>query len=360
MIKMKKILFTGGGTGGHVTKNLILMEALKKKNPEIELHYIGSYLGKEVDLIKPELAEYHPVASGKLRRYFSLQTVPDFFRVFRGMQQAYSLLKKIKPDLVFSSGGYVALPVAVAASLRKIPLITHETDSFPGLANKMIARMADKILLGYETAKSYFDASKAIYVGNPVSPHLFAGNRIRALEKLKFDPEKKTLLFMGGSQGARQINDLLGEILYELTKKYQVIHLAGEDKLKGRDNPNYRGFEYVTEDYADFLAAVDLIITRGGGNSLAEISALGKKAIVIPLLSAAGDHQSKNAQEMARKNIHLGWQVLGDKELNSAELLESIEKTMSNVTNRRLNRINKRMAEEIVERILAIVLKYLK
>jgi len=356
---MKKIIFTGGGTTGHVTKNTILIEALRANHPEIGIHYLGLKKGKEAELITPDLALFHPVSSGKLRRYFSFSTIPDSFRFLWGIAQSYRLLGIIEPDLVFSSGGFVALPVAVAAWMRKIPIVTHETDSYPGLANRMIGKMAKKILLGYESAKHHFDAGKTIHTGNPVAPSLFEGSKETALKKLGFSPEKKTLLVMGGSQGAKQINELVWEILPELVKEFQVIHLTGKSKLSdssvglGMTN-NYRAFEYVTTDYADYLAAADLVISRSGGNSLAEIAALGKPAILIPLPlpAAAGDHQRKNALEMQKKNPN--WVILEGEKATAGNLLEAIRDIRIDAS--RTDAMNRVSTAD--RRILEIVLGY--
>lgn len=337
-----KIVFTGGGTTGHVTKNIIVMEALKKLHPELEFHYLGSKMGKEVELVGKDLAAFHAISSGKLRRYFALETIPDFFRFLAGIWQSFWLIWKLKPKLVFSSGGFVALPVAVGAWLRSVPIITHETDSYPGLANRLIGRMATKILLGYESARAYFESSpptpsplqgeklspsssRVVFTGNPVSPRLFEGSRERALQKLGFSPDRKTVLVMGGSQGAQQINELIWKILPELVKEWQVIHLTGKGK-KPENSLHYAAFEYVTTDYPDFLTAADLVVSRAGGNSLAEIEALGKTAILIPLPlpAAAGDHQRKNAEEMLKK--HSDWQVLANPK--PEELLESIRRAV--------------------------------
>lgn len=355
------VVFTGGGTTGHVTKNQILLEALKKLRPEVRRYYLGLKTGKEAELISADLAEFHAISSGKLRRYLALETIPDFFRFVYGIWQSYWLLRRLKPKLVFSSGGFVALPVATAAWLRKIPVFTHETDSYPGLANRLIGKMATKIFLGFESAGKYFESptptpahlkgekiahssSRVVQVGNPVSPRLFDGSRERALKKLGFSAEKKVLLVMGGSQGAQQINELIWEILPKLMEEgWQLIHLTGKGKdwegAKGTEgaeenppsNPSnrpylpYHPFDYVTTDYPDFLCAADLVISRAGGNSLAEIEALGKTALLIPLPlpAAAGDHQRKNAEEMLKK--HADWKML----LNPASevLLEAIRTT---------------------------------
>lgn len=345
----KKIVFTGGGTTGHVTKNKVVMEALRKDHSDLQFHYLGIPTGKEAELIPPELATFHPISAGKLRRYFSLQIVPDAFRFMSGILKAFRLMGKIRPQLVFSSGGYVALPVALAAWLRKIPIITHETDSYPGLANRMIGKLATKILLGLESAAPYFHPSKTEITGNPVSPALFEGSRDRALKKLGFSPEKKTILVMGGSQGAKQINELLWEILPELIKDgFQVIHLTGSGKSRvNQPSTFYRSFEYVTDDYPDFLTAADVIISRAGGNSLAEIAALGKPAIIIPLPlpAAAGDHQRKNAFEMQKK--HPEWVLM---EKPTAEtLLKTIHELMEKNLTTQPDSASSKVIDPIVE-----------
>jgi UDP-N-acetylglucosamine--N-acetylmuramyl-(pentapeptide) pyrophosphoryl-undecaprenol N-acetylglucosamine transferase len=327
---MNSIVFTGGGTTGHVTKNLILIDLFREQLPEVKRHYLGIKTGKEASLVSSEIAEFHPISSGKLRRYFSLKTVPDFFRFFRGIWQSYWILGGIKPKLVFSSGGYVALPVALAAKLRRIPVLSHETDSYPGLANRIIAKVAEKIFLGYQSAAEYLPKGKTHFVGNPISKKLFKGSRERALKSLGFGLDKPVLMVMGGSQGAKQINELVWRILPELSEEWQIVHLTGKGDVKMKmkegdeDLRGYRHFEYVKDEYIDYLTAADLMITRGGGNSLAEIAALDNPAIVIPLPlpAAAGDHQRKNAEEMCKNRSD--WQNLYNPTHN--ELLDAIKK----------------------------------
>ncbi len=322
---MHSIVFTGGGTTGHVTKNLILIDLLIERLPDVQRHYLGIKSGKEATLVSKDIAQFHPISSGKLRRYFSLKTVPDFFKFFLGIWQSFWILGQLKPKLVFSSGGYVALPVALAARLRRIPIISHETDSYPGLANRIIAKLADKILLGYDSAAEYLPKEKTLFVGNPISPKLFLGSREKALKQLGFNSEKPILMVMGGSQGARQINQLIEQILPQLLENWQIIHLTGkrDNEELDKDLRNYKAFEYVKEEYVDFLSAANLVITRGGGNSLAEIAALNKTAIVIPLPLpiAAGDHQRKNAEEMLK--TRLDWKILNNP--THSELLSTTE-----------------------------------
>jgi len=323
----KTILFSGGGTTGHVTKNLILLEALKRLIPTLERHYVGLKRGKEAELVKPDMATFHPISAGKLRRYWDVQNVVDFFRFLRGIWQSFWLVRKIRPRVVFSSGGFVALPVAIAARMNGIPVISHETDSYPGLANRLIARFADKVCLGYSSAEPYFRPAQTVFTGNPVSPALFGTDRQQTLKKLKFSGKKPVLLAMGGSQGAKQINELMLEVLPELCARFHVIHLTGQGKMDFEDQ-EYRPFEYVKDDYAAFLALADVVVTRAGGNSLAEIEALKKVAVMIPLPAevAAGDHQLKNALEMLKR--HPECILLEGEQLSSSELLKAVKKAL--------------------------------
>ncbi|MDP2691429.1 MAG: UDP-N-acetylglucosamine--N-acetylmuramyl-(pentapeptide) pyrophosphoryl-undecaprenol N-acetylglucosamine transferase [bacterium] len=346
----KIIIFTGGGTTGHVTKNLIVMSELKKKLSPIELHYLGSNNGKEKELVNRNLCRFHAISTGKFRRYFALESIPDFFRFLRGVWQSFWLLKKIRPNLVFSSGGYVALPVAIGAWMNRIPMITHETDSTPGLANRWIARLAEQVLLGFESARPYFK-NNTIFVGNPISPGLFKGSKEKALHELGFSRQRKTLLVMGGSQGAKQINELVWELLPKLLEHWQVIHLTGKGKMNtSRNDSFYQAFEYITDDYTDFLTAADLVISRAGGNSLAELEALNKLAIIIPLRSAAGDHQMKNALEMKKK--HPDWVVLKGPEVSSGEVWNAVNETAKQTRRMAVERPNHSSAEQIVHVLL--------
>lgn len=346
-----RIVFTGGGTTGHVTKNLIVMEALKETFPDLELHYLGSASGKEAELISER---FHAISTGKLRRYFSLSTIPDFFKFWRGFFQAFFKLSAIKPALIFSSGGYVALPVALAAWLQGISIITHETDSIPGLSSRIMGKFATKVLLGYSAAEKYFSPKKIVVTGNPISPKLFEGSSKKTFEMLHFHPEKPVLLIMGGSQGAEEINQLIEKLLPDPLESFQIIHLTGQGKKIRDDMPGYKAFEYVTEQYPDFLAAADLIISRGGGNSLAEINAMKKPAIIIPLLSAAGNHQEHNALEI-RKGNEDRYRML--KNPSPEELLEAIKNLSSAIRTKAAP--EKEAAQKSITTILEVITSFL-
>ncbi|MDF2379141.1 MAG: UDP-N-acetylglucosamine--N-acetylmuramyl-(pentapeptide) pyrophosphoryl-undecaprenol N-acetylglucosamine transferase [Candidatus Gracilibacteria bacterium] len=353
--KKHRILFTGGGTTGHVMKNLILIEELDSAQPHVDIHYAGLSSGKEAELIDQKKVTFHPVSSGKLRRYFDVQNFVDFFRFLRGTWQSFWLVRRIKPNVVFSSGGFVALPVAIGAWMNGVPVVSHETDSYPGLANRLIAKFAKKICLGFQSAEQYLPVEKVVYTGNPISPALLEADGNRGLDSVSFPYTTPTLLVTGGSQGAQQINNLVLEILPKLVESYQIIHLTGKGKATGFEDKKYREFEYVTDQYASFLAAADVVLTRSGG-SVSEIEALGKRAIMIPLPAevAAGDHQRKNAEEMVKRQSD--WIMLDSATVSSDQLLKAIQKAFQESS----KDANNPSALEPQNRIIELLGEYLK
>lgn len=293
---MKTIVFTGGGTAGHVTPNMALMDKL---NPgEWEIHYIGTNEGIEKQLMaqRPEV-HYHAVAWGKLRRYFSWKNFTDPFRVVQGYFQSRRILKEVTPDVLFSKGGYVSVPVAAAAK-GLCPVICHESDYTPGLANKITARFADKICLTFEDTLSAVPAGKGVCTGTPVRESLLQGSREKGLAFAGLTGKKPVLLVMGGSSGAQALNEGLWEALPRLLEVFDIIHLCGKGKL----NPSYsqRGYvqyEYISEELPDLFAAADILLSRAGANAVFEFLALKKPALLVPLpLSASRGDQILNAR----------------------------------------------------------------
>ena len=280
------IVFTGGGTAGHVTPNLALINAFKEDGWSID--YVGSANGIEKQMIEAIGVPFHAVSSGKLRRYFSLKNILDPFKIIAGVMQSFCLFHKLKPDVVFSKGGFVAFPVVVGAWLNRIPIIAHESDMSPGLANRLSFPFVNKICLTFDAAKKHFKNQNKIEVtGTPIRQQLFNGSRMKGLELCGFNDEKPCILVIGGSLGAGSINLSVRAALSELTKKFQVIHICGKGKvdnlLKGLSS--YCQFDYVNEELADLFAAATIIISRAGANSLYEILALGKPHVLIPLSS---------------------------------------------------------------------------
>ena len=231
---MKRIVLTGGGTAGHVTPNIALLPRLKELGYEI--HYIGSYHGIERKLIEQYHIPYYGISSGKLRRYFDWKNFSDPFKVIKGYSQARSILKKLKPDVLFSKGGFVSVPVVMAAKHRKIPAIIHESDITPGLANKLAIPHAYKVCCNFPETLEYLPSEKAVLTGSPIRRELLSGNRQNGLSYCHFQSGKPVILIMGGSSGSQFINEMVRSILPELLKTYQVIHLCGKDNLDASYN----------------------------------------------------------------------------------------------------------------------------
>ncbi len=326
---MKKIILTGGGTAGHVTPNMALLPALKEAGYEIE--YIGSYQGMERGLIEETGIPYHGISSGKLRRYFDWKNFTDPFRVLHGYFQAKRLLKEIKPDVVFSKGGFVTVPVVLAAKSRHIPAVIHESDMTPGLANKIAMRGASKVCCNFPETMKYLPSEKAVLTGCPIRSELLHGDADAAYKLCGFsNEEKKTLLIIGGSLGSVFINNAVRNSLDTLLQDYNIIHLCGkgnlDESLLGRDG--YKQFEYISEELADLFACADLIVSRAGANAICELLALRKPNILIPLSAAAsrGD-QILNAKSFAAQGFSY---VIEEENVTAESLTEAISHVDAN------------------------------
>ncbi len=321
---MKKIVMTGGGTAGHVTPNIALMPALQKEGYEIS--YIGSYEGIEKRLIEEQNIPYYGISSGKLRRYFDVKNFSDPFKVLKGYGQSIKLLKRIKPDVVFSKGGFVSVPVVLAARHCHIPAIIHESDITPGLANRIAIPKATKVCCNFPETLKYLPADKAVLTGSPIRSNLLTGDKERAFALCKFeDHSKSTLLIVGGSSGSKVINTAIRNLLPELIKTYNIIHLCGKGNVDTEllGTVGYAQFEYADEELSDMFALADLVISRAGANAICELLALHKPNILIPLSAAAsrGD-QILNANSFRSQGFSY---VLEEEELTNTTLLEAIE-----------------------------------
>jgi UDP-N-acetylglucosamine--N-acetylmuramyl-(pentapeptide) pyrophosphoryl-undecaprenol N-acetylglucosamine transferase len=303
----KTLLFTGGGTAGHVMPNLALAPRLREGG--WSLHYAGSATGPERALADGAGIPFHAVSTGKLRRYFSWRNFTDPFRVIAGGIEAFSLLGRLKPDLVFSKGGFVAVPVAYAAALRGVPVILHESDMTPGLANRLCLPFCRKVCVSFPDTLEHLGGSaraKAVFTGSPIRTVLFTGDRARGLAMLGFSADKPVLLVMGGSLGARAVNETLRAALDRLLPRFQVVHLCGKGwknaALEGR--PGYRQLEFAGPELADIFAAADLAVSRAGANSLFELLALRKPMLLVPLPGKAsrGD-QILNAESLVKRGL---------------------------------------------------------
>lgn len=349
---MKRIVLTGGGTAGHVTPNIALMPKLRELGYDIQ--YIGSYDGIEKKLIEELGVPYYGISSGKLRRYFDMKNFTDPFRVVKGFFQAKSQLKKLKPDIIFSKGGFVSVPVVQAAKQLHIPVIIHESDMTPGLANKLAIPAATKVCCNFPETVPYLPAGKAVVTGSPIRAELRSGNRLAAAKFCNFTFDKPVLLIIGGSLGSVAVNQAIRGILPELLKTFQVIHLCGKGNLDPALNSTtgYVQFEYIKQELADLFALADVVVSRAGANAICELLELRKPNLLIPLSAAAsrGD-QILNAKSFKKQGFS---DVLQEEELTSEVLLSHI---LSLYENRHdyINAMNKSSASNAVNTIVTMI-----
>lgn len=321
---MNTIVFTGGGTAGHVTPNMAIIAELRKKNWHIE--YIGSAFGVEKNMIEAIGISYHSVHCGKLRRYFSWKNCYDPINILLGIIQSYFLLRRLKPVVVFSKGGFVAFPVVVGAWLNRIPIIAHESDMTPGLANRLSFPFVDKICVTFAAAKKHFKHQDKVEVtGTPIRAELLTGSRTRGLELCGFQANRPCVLVMGGSQGSEVLNRCIRASLGSLCHYFQVIHLCGKGQVDVSLSAQvgYIQFEYANTELPDLFAASDVVISRAGANSLYEILALAKPHVLIPLSRQAsrGD-QIQNATYFQKQGVSV---VVDEEALTPESLLAALD-----------------------------------
>ncbi len=321
---MKKIILTGGGTAGHVTPNIALLPGLRERGYDIS--YIGSYLGIEKELIEKEGIPYYGISSGKLRRYFDPKNLSDPFKVLRGYGQARGLIRKLKPDIVFSKGGFVSVPVVLAARHMHIPVIIHESDFTPGLANKIAIPSASMVCCNFPETLESLPEGKATVTGCPIRKELLSGDAEKAYAYTGLTTERPILLIIGGSLGSQVINEAVRRLLPTLLKSWQVIHLCGKGNLDPtlHTTPGYVQYEYISDELPDLFAAADLVISRAGANAICELQALAKLNILIPLSKEAsrGD-QILNAASFEKQGFSY---VVEEENLTDETLLTGIEK----------------------------------
>ena len=309
---MKKIILTGGGTAGHVTPNIALLPRLKELGYDIS--YIGSYAGMEKGLIEQQNIPYYGISSGKLRRYFDPKNFSDPFKVMKGYFQARALMRKLKPDIVFSKGGFVSVPVVLAAKHAKVPTIIHESDITPGLANR----------IAIPATIPHLPEGKAVLSGSPIRAELLHGSKEAAYTYTGLNSEKPVILVVGGSSGSKVINDTVRSILPGLLKNYQVIHLCGKGNLDASLNntAGYVQYEYANKELADMFAVAELVISRAGANSICELLALRKPNILVPLSkNASRGDQILNANSFEKQGFSY---VIEEEALSDQTLTDAI------------------------------------
>lgn len=349
---MKRIVLTGGGTAGHVTPCIALLPALKREGYDI--HYVGSHNGIERKLIEEFHIPYHGISSGKLRRYFDLKNFSDPLKVIKGYFEAKRILRQLRPDIIFSKGGFVTVPVVLAAKKRKIPVIIHESDITPGLANKIAIPAARKVCANFPETLKYLPDNKVVLTGTPIRSELFSGNKIKGLDFCGFTANKPVILIIGGSTGSKAINQMVRNILPTLLRDYQIIHLCGKDNLDPNlDNKKgYQQYEYIKQELSDLFAAADLVISRAGANTICELLALRKPNILIPLPqgSSRGD-QILNAESFEKQGYSY---LLKEEELSGATLLEAIHNVL-NAKQAYADAMNKSQLNNSIETIIKLI-----
>ena len=324
---MKRIVLTGGGTAGHVTPNMALVPKLIDEGYDIA--YIGSYEGMERKLIDDIGVPYYGISSGKLRLYFDLKNFTDPFRVIKGYFEAKKILKKLHPNVVFSKGGFVTVPVVIAAKKLHIPVIIHESDMTPGLANKLSIPSASKVCCNFPETIEHLPKGKAVLTGSPIRQELFQGRKETGLKLCGFQADKPVLLIIGGSLGSVAINNAIRNNLDELLKTYQIIHLCGRGNLDQSldTRKGYRQFEYVKDDLKHYFACADVVVSRAGANAICELLALRKPNVLIPLgLNASRGDQILNAKSFEKQGYSY---VLQEEDVTSETLLNAVNTVYS-------------------------------
>lgn len=323
-----KIIMTGGGSAGHVTPNLALVPTLRTLDYDIK--YIGSKDGIEKEIINKEGIPYYEISSGKLRRYFDLKNFTDPFKVIIGIKDAYSVLKKEKPNIVFSKGGFVTVPVVIAAKLRGIPIVCHESDMTPGLANRLTIPYTTKLCVTFPESLKNVKGGKGVLTGTPIRKELLKGSREKGRRFLNFDDMKPVMMVIGGSLGSKAINGTIRESLNEITNKYNVVHICGNGNLDEslKDVKGYKQFEFIREELPDVMAVADIVVSRAGANSIFELLALKKPNLLIPLSrnSSRGD-QILNAASFEKSGYSM---VIQEEDLKKESLLKALDELNKN------------------------------
>lgn len=328
-----RVVVSGGGTGGHIYPALSLINEIKKQDAHAEILYIGTERGLESDIIPREGIPFETIHISGFQRKLSVENVKTIIRFFKGTSRAKRLLKSFKPDVVIGTGGYVCGPVVYAAAKLKIPTVIHEQNSVPGLTNKFLSRYVDQVAICFEEAKRYFPEKKVVFTGNPRASEVVNVHPDTAKRSLDLDPLKKTVLIVGGSRGARPINEAFHSVINEFAEKdYQVVYVTGAvhfdsvmEAVKDRQPSNVIIKPFI-HNMPDVLSAVDVIVARAGATTLAEITSLGLPSILIPSPYVTNNHQEKNADALGSQGAAL---VRKEQEMSGQQLLEDIDSILA-------------------------------
>lgn len=325
---MKRIILTGGGSAGHVTPNIALFPELRRLNYEIQ--YIGTCDGIERKLIEKEKIKYHIISSGKLRRYFDIKNFLDPFKVLKGITDSIIIMKKEKPDIVFSKGGFVSVPVVIGAFICGIPVIAHESDITPGLANRIASTYCTKICVTFPETVNSIKRKKGVLTGTPIRKSILNGNKALGSKICGFEGKKPIILIIGGSLGSRFLNDIIRNNIEKITDRYDIIHICGKGNIDNsiKTKTCYKQFEYVNEELPHLMQAADIIVSRAGANLIFEILALRKPNLLIPLSkkSSRGD-QILNAESFKKSGFS---EVIEEEEVNDESFLKKLDYVYEN------------------------------
>lgn len=371
---MVRIVLAGGGTGGHIMPLMAIVMQIKKQylakfSGSVDFLLITSVDEQFYNVIEQMNIPYKFISAGKFRRYLSFDNLIDLFKIPIGTLQSLWHLYWYMPDVVFSKGGFASFPVVFAAWILRIPIVIHESDAVIGLTNRVLSLFADKVAVSFEHTKANFPKNKVIWTGNPVRMDLFLTDKEKARQAMELKKELPVVLFIGGSQGAKLLNDFVLEVLPVLTKHTQILHICGINNyneiksIVSRMNlpelNNYHFYPFLTEKMGDAYAAADLIVSRAGGNVIAEIIALGKASILIPLKNSAGNHQVKNAFYFSKRGAAI---IVEESNLQVHMLTEKIIKILENPMERiKIERNAKALAIPYANELLAEeVLKFVK
>lgn len=333
-----KVIISGGGTGGHIYPGVAIAKKLKERHSDCEILFIGSENGLEKKLVPKEGFKIDFITVEGLNKKLSLRTPVSFLKVFKGYFQASSIIKNFKPDIVVGTGGYVCGPVVLAASLKGIPTVIHEQNAYPGLTNKILSHIVSKIAITYKESEKYFPKNKVVFTGNPIRSQILNTDKVKCKRIWNFDINKPLILVVGGSRGAKNINNAVCDIIPYLVKEnIQLLFITGEnqyDEVTKRLNYNKKDSKFkgiVIEPYIynmqDALGACDIIVSRAGATILSEITALGIPAILIPSPYVANNHQEYNAISLEQNGAAV---VIKESQLKSDIFKEQVISLVNN------------------------------
>jgi UDP-N-acetylglucosamine--N-acetylmuramyl-(pentapeptide) pyrophosphoryl-undecaprenol N-acetylglucosamine transferase len=365
-----RVVIAGGGTGGHTSAGLAIAAALRSRLGDgVQLDWVGSHTGLEAERVPAAGIAYHAISTGKLRRGLALRNLTDVgVRVPAGLAQAWRLLGRLRPDVVVATGGFVAVPPALAAAARRLPLLVHEQVAVPGLANRVIARAADRVAVTFGASAGAFPPAKVVVTGNPIRPELLRGDRARAFRALGLDPVAPLVYVTGGAQGAHRVNRVVGAALAPLLAVAQVVHQCGDnafddagwlarqaEPLPPAVRARYRVVPFVTDGLADLYAAAALVVGRAGAGTVTELAALGLPAVLIPLPGARGDEQTANARILADAGAA---RILPERDLSAERLAGTVRELFADPAALRLmgERARGLARPDAAERITDLVL----